>query len=155
MTAYIGIDPGLKGGLAAIYDDQQPDIWPMPTISNGTKQTVNTATIITILVELVGPTRMIALEKVNAGAVKSRMSAFSFGRGYGRIEGALDGLGRAYDYVAPQDWTRALGIPRGAGKAEHIATAQRLFPTATITSDGEADALLIAEWCRRTWRTGR
>jgi hypothetical protein len=64
-------------------------------------------------------------------------------------------LDRPYAYVSSPTWTKALGVTRGAGKAEHIAVAGRLFPNyrAALT-DGMADALLIAEYGRRL-HTGR
>ena len=149
MTAYVGIDPGLDGGLAAITDDNLYVV-RRPTANDHGKRQIDTATILTIFVEI-GPS-IIAVEDVNAGAVPGRGSAFAFGRGVGRIEGVITALGRPCDYVRPQRWLRDLGIGVGATKAEHIATARRLFPAVTIDTDGQADALLIAEWCRRTWR---
>ena len=149
MTAYVGIDPGLDGGLAAITDDNLYVV-RMPTVNDHGKRQIDTATIRSILIDL-GPS-IVTIEDVNAGAVPGRGSAFAFGRGLGRVEQLVADLERPCDYVRPQRWLRDLGIPVGAGKAEHIATARRLFPAVTIDTDGQADALLIAEWCRRTWR---
>lgn len=149
MTAYIGIDPGLNGGLAAINRNEIYLI-RMPTVVDHGKRQIDTGAILAALIEL-GPA-VITIEDVNAGAVPGRGSAFAFGRGLGRIEGVVTALGRPCDYVRPQRWLRDIGIPAGASKAEHIATAERLFPGIGIVTDGRADALLIAEWCRRTWR---
>jgi len=152
MSGYLGIDPGLLGGIAWISSSYPSGdgAWPMPTLKLGTKTLIDIRTVRRMLVAL-GPVDLVMLEDVNAGAVKSRMSAFAFGRGYGRIEGLLDALERPHDYVSSPTWTKALGITRGAGKAEHIAVARRLFPGVTIgdNADGPADALLIAEFGRR------
>lgn len=150
MSGYLGIDPGLLGGIAYIGPDAPPLAMSMPTIKNGTKTLIDTYTLRGIIVTF-GPVELVMLEDVNAGAVKSRMSAFAFGRGYGRIEGLLEALERPHDYVSSPTWTKALGITRGAGKPEHIAVARRLFPGVTIgdNADGPADALLIAEYARR------
>lgn len=154
--AFVGIDPGLDGGIAAIDLDHSGggavwQTWRMPTARDGSKRVIDREAFEDILIYEIGPTAMIALEKVNAGAVKSITSAFAFGRGYGLLEGVIGALQRPLAYVPPRDWCRELGIPVGAKKPEHIATARRLFPTVPIVTDGQADALLIAEWCRRTW----
>lgn len=154
MTAWIGIDPGLKGGIAVI-DANGPIVWRMPTIKRGSKTIVDVTTVRDIICNTPGHLGMVMIEKVNAGAVPSRQSAFSFGHGYGRVEAVIEAFDRPLDYVLPDTWIKAFGIPVGAGKAEHIATARRLYPDVTITTDGQADALLIAEWCRRTWGNGR
>jgi hypothetical protein len=152
--AYIGIDPGLSGGIAYIHG-YIVGVHPMPTIKIGTKQMVDTEKV-RDWISALGPIDLIMIEQVNAGAVKSVMSAFAFGRGYGRIEGVIRALDRPHDYVASPTWTKALGITKGAGKPEHIAVARRLFPSVVLrdTQDGPADALLIAEYARRL-HTGR
>jgi crossover junction endodeoxyribonuclease RuvC len=145
---FIGIDPGLDGGIARI-EHELTFCWRMPTIKIGTKRMVNTRAVRDIIVDC-GPVDLVMLEDVNAGAVKSVMSAFAFGRGYGRVETVVECLDRPYAYVSSPTWTKALGLTRGAGKAEHIAVAARLFPNyRDALTDGMADALLIAEYGRR------
>lgn len=149
MTAFIGIDPGLDGAIGYINRFGEPMFWRMPTVKIGTKRMVNTQAVRKIIVDL-GKVDLVMLEDVNAGGVKSIMSAFAFGRGYGRVEATIECLDRPYAYVGSHVWTKALGITRGAGKAEHIAVAERLFPALRgELTDGQADALLIAEYARR------
>jgi hypothetical protein len=152
--AYLGVDPGLDGGIAYIHG-YIVGAHPMPTVKIGTKRMVDTDRVREYISAL-GPIDLIMIEAVNAGAVKSVMSAFAFGRGYGRIEGVIKALDRPHDYVPSPTWTKALGITKGAGKPEHIAVARRLFPSVVLrdTQDGLADALLIAEYARRL-HTGR
>jgi crossover junction endodeoxyribonuclease RuvC len=150
---FIGIDPGLDGGIARI-EHELTFCCRMPTVKIGTKRMVNTQAVRDIIVDC-GPVDLVMLEDVNAGAVKSVMSAFAFGRGYGRVEATIECLDRPYAYVSSPTWTKALGITRGAGKDEHIAVAARLFPNyRDALTDGMADALLIAEYGRRL-HTGR
>jgi hypothetical protein len=156
VTAYIGIDPGLDGGIAYLPrpgGGHGIHIHDMPTVQIGTKRMVDTSELRDMLIAY-GNATLVMVEDVNAGAVKSVMSAFSFGRGYGRIEGLLVALDRPHDYVSSPTWTKAIGITRGAKKDEHIAVAKRLFPQFGALTDGMADALLIAEYGRRL-HTGR
>jgi crossover junction endodeoxyribonuclease RuvC len=149
VTAFIGIDPGLKGGVAYIDRYLPVNVWRMPIVKIGTKRMVNTGVLRDWIVSC-GPVDLVMLEDVNAGAVKSIMSAFAFGRGYGRVEAIIECLDRPHAYVGSHVWTKALGITRGAGKPEHIAVAERLFPALRgELTDGQADALLIAEYARR------
>jgi hypothetical protein len=151
---FIGIDPGLDGGIAHITAKSGVFCWRMPTIKIGTKRMVSIRGVRDIIVDC-GPVDLVMIEDVGAGAVKSVMSAFAFGRGYGRAETVVECLDRPYAYVSSPTWTKALGITRGASKAEHIAVAARLFPNyRDALTDGMADALLIAEYGRRL-HTGR
>jgi crossover junction endodeoxyribonuclease RuvC len=152
---FIGIDPGLDGGIACITEDGVY-CWRMPTIKIGTKRMVLTQGVRQTIVDF-GAVDLVMLEDVNANAipVKSNGSAFAFGRGYGRVETVVECLDRPYAYVSSPTWTKALGVTKGAGKAEHIAVAARLFPNyRDALTDGMADALLIAEYGRRL-HTGR
>ena len=140
----IGIDPGLDGGIAFI-GPKGAVAWAMPTGAIGTKRMIDANLLRTIII-LRDQIDMVVLEDVNAGAVKSVMSAFAFGRGYGRIEGLLTALDRPHCYVASPTWTKAVGITKGAKKPEHIEVARRLYPDLGPLRDGPADALLIAHW---------
>lgn len=76
-------------------------------------------------------------------------SAFTFGQGYGMLEGFLVALGIPYDLVAPGTWQKALGCLSRGDKNVTKKKAQQLFPGQKVTHY-TADALLIAEHCRRT-----
>jgi crossover junction endodeoxyribonuclease RuvC len=152
---FIGIDPGLDGGIACITEDGVY-CWRMPTIKIGTKRMVLTQGVRQTIVDF-GGVDLVMIEDVNANAipVASNGSAFAFGRGYGRVETVVECLDRPYAYVSSPTWTKALGVTKGAGKDEHIAVAARLFPNyRDALTDGMADALLIAEYGRRL-HTGR
>jgi crossover junction endodeoxyribonuclease RuvC len=147
---FIGIDPGLDGGIACITEDGVY-CWRMPTIKIGTKRMVLTQGVRQTIVDF-GGVDLVMIEDVNANAipVASNGSAFAFGRGYGRVETVVECLDRPYAYVSSPTWTKALGVTKGAGKDEHIAVAARLFPNyRDALTDGMADALLIAEYGRR------
>jgi hypothetical protein len=148
---YLGIDPGKSGGLAAIGDNghvlataAMPDTpkelyaW----IRRWTRQT---------------PTVAATLEKVHAGIFARKAaagqsmgvsSAFSFGRGVGHIEMALQAADVPYWEVIPRTWQAAMGCITGGDKNVSKGRAVALFPTIKVTH-ALADALLIAEYGRR------
>ena len=77
------------------------------------------------------------------------VSAFTFGRGYGALLMALTAARIPFDVVQPAKWQQGLGCRSGGDKHVTKRRAQQLFPSVTVTH-ALADALLIAEFCRRT-----
>lgn len=143
---YIGIDPGVTGGVAILQEDGKvAGLYAMPP----------TVADLRILLESVAADRVRAvLERVWSSPGWGHAGAFTFGRVYGRIEGVLDGVRIPFDEVIPRKWQQAMNCTPPAGltpiarKNLTKAAAQRLFPKLSITH-ATADALLIAEYCRR------
>ena len=142
---YVGIDPGASGGWAAL--------WPDGKIHHVGKLT-DTATFLSacrapLLMQIV-------LEKVWATPQMGVTSAFSFGHNFGWLTGVLDAHGREYQEITSMKWQRELGLIQSGRhigqnddkKARNKAKAEELFPGQRITH-ATADALLIAEYCRR------
>jgi hypothetical protein len=145
LTRYMGIDPGKSGGWAVLRADGS--VWAVG-------RTSDTTTLLTALM----------VEKVGASPQMGRTSAFSFGESYGVIQGML--LAQDYELllVTPQKWQKEFGLiqktPKGekrevgrnstAKKKANKAMAAKLFPGQKITH-AWADALLIAEYCRRVF----
>lgn len=141
---YIGIDPGKKGGYAAILDDiistkpwKDGDfIDDMRLLSKASKC-------------------IACVEKVGAMPGQGVTSMFNFGRSAGFIEGVLDALGIPYQLVTPQRWKKEFTLHNS--KQQSIEVCKRLFPDVTllptprsrVPSDGMAEALLMAEYARR------
>jgi Holliday junction resolvasome RuvABC endonuclease subunit len=82
-------------------------------------------------------------------------SSFKFGVNYGIVRMALTAAGIPFEEVTPQAWQKALGITHrkktetpSEWKNRLRARAQQLFPSVSLTL-ATADALLIAEYCRR------
>jgi crossover junction endodeoxyribonuclease RuvC len=82
-------------------------------------------------------------------------SMFTFGKHFGYVIMALVALEFPFDFVTPQQWQKELGVlSRGQKlsttekKRLHRDKAWRLFPKSKPTHF-TADALLIAEFCRR------
>jgi crossover junction endodeoxyribonuclease RuvC len=142
---YIGIDPGLSGGIAALTED------------GGVMLAIKMpATERDILLALKGigvgrlPARAV-LEKVGVMPKQGIVSAFTFGRGVGALLMALTAAEIPFDQVLPATWQQVLSCRTRGDKNITKRRAQQLFPTQKVTH-AIADALLIAEYCRRIHR---
>ena len=143
---YIGIDPGVKGGIAVI-GESFTKAYPMPTTTkekNG-------------LLAILCTTRATAIvEKVQVmGRAFGAKAALSYGQGYGELIGILTALDCKIVEVAPATWKKGMNV--NSDKNTSILKAERLFPEVSLypserckkPSDGLAEALLLAEYGRR------
>lgn len=146
----VGIDPGIGGAIAAVYDGQVT-AWDMPTVEIRGKRHVDPHGVAQRL-GLLPAITMAVVEHVQGVQGTGATSAFSFGRSFGVIEGVLAGLAIPTTLVRPQAWTKALGVTRDKG--DHRRVAMGLWPAcaslfARVKDDGRADAALLCEWWRR------
>lgn len=164
MTLFVGVDPGLDGGIAAVDEAGRP-AWreAMPFI--GTKGKGKR------LLDQVGVLRMmrflaakgvvgVALEIQQSMPGQGVASTFQIGRGFGALEMVVPALGLALHPVRPQAWQKVMlaGTPDSMEDTKDRAAlaAQRLWPTLDLREhagcrkphDGIVDALLLAEWLR-------
>lgn len=144
MMNYIGIDPGVGGGMAivngaainllAFKDKTEHDISQFLYCWTGSDKSETAAVI----------------ERVASSPQMGVVSAFTFGRSYGFLRGLLVGEEISFDEVAPSKWQRELGCLTKGDKNVSKAKAQQLFPGLKITH-ATADALLLAEYAKRLW----
>lgn len=100
------------------------------------------------------------VEKNNAMPLQGVVSMFTFGGYCHGILWCLDTLGAAYDEIRPKAWQKILRIPPRKKKGRKfietppqfkkrlVKEAEKRFPKHEI-HDKVADAILIAEGCRR------
>lgn len=140
----VGIDPGLKGGIAFVCVDEAIS-FKMPIIKNGTKAVLDLPAIVGLM--KTHQPDFAVLELVHAMPRQGVVSTFTFGQGYGAIKGILAALGIGYEEVTPQKWQKAIlnGIPVALGKQRSVAFCSQRFG-GTKLSDGQADALGLALW---------
>lgn len=160
MTSFIGIDPGLSGGIAVIGPiltkaERTP-------ILQGDKRTMNLPACAAWLRDAIaanGCGAFAVIEKVHAMPKQGVSSSFCFGKGYGSWLGILSSFNIAYQEVTPQAWKKAMldGSDKG-DKASSLNRATTLFPYVKLIpegcrtpSDGIAEALLMAEYGRRMY----
>lgn len=134
---YIGIDPGANGAIAFLGDIQDS--------LNFNKYTMHD--VAEYLRNLQGE-KIALIEQVHSMPKQGVASSFNFGKSFGQIIGVLTALNIPFDYVTPQKWQKSLGCRTGGDKNVTKRKAQQLFPNIKITH-ANADAFLIAEYCRR------
>lgn len=159
---FLGIDPGLSGGLAAIDDKGRPImVTAMPDTEADLFRWLTYVSAESLQED--GRLNIVAaLERVNATRVMSQTAAFTFGKGVGVLRMALIAAEIPFDEVSPNVWQKAVGILEHTG-ARDVAVkknksigkrrAQELFPGLNNITLKTADALLIAEYLRRSRRT--
>lgn len=134
MLSVMGLDPGMKGGLAIVGDRLHAVAMP-PTLADVWAEIVFWSKDVT----------KAYIESVHSMPGQGVSSSFKFGRGYGNLEAFLTAAGIPFEYVSPGVWQRSLGCLSKGAKNVTKARAQQLFPKLKITH-ATADALLIAEY---------
>jgi len=142
MPAYVGIDPGQSGGVAILLDDG--------TVALAVGMPETDRDLLDALL-VAGDGAHGVTERVSASPQMGVSSSFKFGRNVGAVRMALTARGIAFDEVLPARWQKALGCRSRGDKNITKARAQQLFPALRVTH-ALADALLLAEYCRRLHR---
>lgn len=143
---HIGIDPGKSGGIAVINDDAERTAETFP---------YSDEQLIEVCTAHRGET-VAFVEKVGAMPGQGVTSMFNFGKSFGYILGVLEATETPYQLVSPQKWKNAYGLNSDKGRSCEVC--RRLFPKVNLLRtakcrkehDGMAEALLIAEYGRRT-----
>lgn len=143
-TIRAAVDPGINGGIAFIPDDDPSKAWAV-------KMPETLADIWEVFFNIGFECNRIhfCLEKVHSMPGQGVASSFKFGQGFGHLEMALTAAKIPFTYVTPQKWQKELGCLTGGDKNVSKSRAQQLFPHIKCTH-ALSDALLIAEYCRRT-----
>lgn len=145
---YIGVDPGASGGIAALLEDGR--------IYRLEKMPATDVDVLMLLEAIVGERddRVIVahavLERIAAwrGCPMGPSTILKLAAHWGALQMALAACGIPYDVVQPQKWQAGMGCLTAGDKNVSKRRAQALFPGVTITH-ATADALLMAEYCRR------
>lgn len=171
MTArYLGIDPGINGGLAwtcsngEVGAESMPktekDVWEWITKWNFAETiTHNHRVFAAIEQQTPRPTSIFDRKAKEWRATILKSTCLLWGN-YCQLRAWLIAAGIPFEDCPPKRWQQGLHI-RPKDKEEpprhwknHLkAEAQSLFPDAKVTL-ATSDALLLAEWCRR-WREGK
>jgi crossover junction endodeoxyribonuclease RuvC len=148
---YIGIDPGKDGAMALICSDS------IGLYTFDEQDYLKMLRSMSMLHDLgPAPEKIVCfLERVHSQPNNGVKAAFSFGENYGYIRGLLEAFNIPYQTVPPQTWKKEFSIT--SDKSSSIECAKRLFPNINLKKtdrcmkdhDGMAEALLIAEYCRR------
>ena len=156
-NVYIGIDPGKSGAVAVINNNQNIlllEDWPGNEIA--------AASIIRDLIKAYPDHHSdtyeysikAAIERSQSMPGQGVRSMFVFGTNYGIWQGVLAAFQIPFIIPTPQAWQKGI-ISKAKDKKPALAAASRMFPLAELYGprgggkDGRADALLIADFCRR------
>ncbi len=155
----IGVDPGLDGGIARIRAGVGGvSAIPMPTIGTGRRKEYLPALVCELRFLDDAPVYMF-IEKAQPYPKQGVTSVFTYGRHYGIWIGICAALEIPLEEVTPRAWQKVmLGSRTGDTKARSVECAARMFPRVSLMRtgrcskphDGMADALLIAEFGRRS-----
>lgn len=167
---YLGIDPGGSGGLALISASGRfVDFEPMPDSCRGLLEVllefreragaIYTDSVTGAIVPANPPVLKALLEKIQPQPASSRQGAWSakgsssFFKNIGHLEMALEAVRIPYDELRAQEWQPIVGLRYEKGekrnKNRSKAIVEVVFPTLTNVTHAAADALLLAEVCRR------
>lgn len=91
----------------------------------------------------------VVMEKVHAYRGQGVSSSFSFGQGYGVLQGIVGAFGIPITLVRPQVWKKALGLNADGKKS--LALARELYPDAAhllkrVKDHNRGEALLLAHY---------
>jgi hypothetical protein len=138
---FIGCDPGKSGSVCAIT----------PTGPIAHKMPETDKDLLDMLKSIIfseDGKAVAMLEEVSSSPQMGVVSAFTFGRGYGKLEMALLAAEIPYEKVRPAVWQKSLRCMSKGDKNVTKARAQELFPSMKVTHI-TADGLLIATYCQR------
>lgn len=148
-----GIDPGKKGALAICENGTITYARPFALVGKEVDYTWLNNRILEFCPDCV------VLEKVHAMPGQGVVSMFTFGEGYGVLQGLLIANRVSYHLVTPQAWSKSIlaGEDRTQDGAS-VRFCQRAFPAVSLMAsdkcrtphDGIADAICMAEFGYRT-----
>jgi crossover junction endodeoxyribonuclease RuvC len=157
MNLILGIDPGLRGALAALdAQGQVVDTWVMP-VAGGEVHAAAVADHLRSLrcLDAHQDIGMVVIERVGSMPKQGVVSTFKFGTGWGMVRGVCAALGLPVHLVPATIWKpRVLaGLPHDKAGAVRFCTSRwpdtDLIPTGCrVPHDGIADALCLAEYGR-------
>lgn len=156
-------DPGKTGAIAWLTDaGELVHVEDMPIIEvkvgTGKRAQVNAAMVARLFMDR-RPAH-VYLEHVATRPGEGAVGAFSFGRGFGTLEGVLAALGIGHTLVRPDVWKRGMGIPAKADKNHSRQRAMQMFPAHAdlfkrVKDDGRSEAAILGSWGVQVSHLGR
>jgi len=140
----IGIDPGKSGAVVALKDGKVK----VCRLDQTERDIAEFFDWLDAQISFGGGAALVMLERASAMPGQGVSSTFKFGTGYGFLRGCIAMTTIPMEEVAPAKWQRVMGCLTKGDKRISRARAQQLFPVLKVVH-ANADALLIAEYCRR------
>ena len=159
---YIGIDPGLSGAVAVLWDSLSfpsgvgavVNDTPTAQVDGKNKYLVPAMALLLSSYKDKQDEVLAVLENVHSMPKQGVASSFCFGEGKGMWEGILAAYNIPTEMVSPQRWKKEIMADQGKDKSAARFKAMALFPSLAdqlklVKHDGRAEALLMAEYARR------
>ena len=148
---FVGIDPGSKGAIAILDSTGNPVLLEdMPFVKED--KCLDLLKLKSFFNDFSNSRIHCVLEKCQYTPAIKGSGAFTFGKTIGYTEAFLICNQISHELIRPQIWKKEFGLINKE-KTSSIEVAKRMFPTVSDrlkkTKDGLAEALLIAEYCRR------
>jgi crossover junction endodeoxyribonuclease RuvC len=151
MVVKVGVDPGLRGGIAAveIIDGAAPilrEAIDIPTIGTGAKARVDAIAVHKFITR--HNPALVVIERAGAMPRQGLAGGFKYGRAVGAIEAAIALSNAPVEIVEPSVWKRLFKLP-GKDKEAARQRALEIFPAAHAVlarklDHGRGEAALIA-----------
>lgn len=152
LSVFIGIDPGKKGGIGVIDETGARLMSCVMPVKDGEIDVAKLRSALRFATDH-AVQGLVVLEKAQAMPKQGVVGVFNYGVGYGRIKAVLDLLELPYIEPRPAAWKKVLKLLKTT-KLASCKLAEELFafeykgPRGGL-KDGEAEALLLAEYGRR------
>lgn len=153
---FVGVDPGVMGAMAIIGPR---NIYDVTDLLGGPSDTA--ASHICAILRGISEYRVFgAIEHPQPVPKQSAQSIQTLGIDIGMWRGIFTALGIKFYSPRPQEWKRSVFFGSGERTLDKKASrrlAEKIFPHAVLgkrSDEGRSEALLIAEYARRSW-TGR
>ena len=139
---FLGVDPGANG--AAVLVDKESKLVDCLLFKHSTEQDVWDFFSFDLKAEFC------VMEKTHSSPQMGVKSAHSFGLHTGFLRGMLVASSTPFELITPQKWMKFLGCMTKGDKNVTKQKAGELWPKSPWKiTHGCADAMLIAEYCRR------
>lgn len=168
---WVGVDPGFRGAIAAIYEDNTTITIPMPIffsrVKNKPQSTTIDGPVIKEFFSGLGAFNIqnVLIEKAMVMPQQGIVSSAKFVAGQRFISGICEGMGLHYQEIRPTEWKRKVfgksGKTNGTIKGDSMELVQKMFPEADIRkpsmdntrrlktiSHDMAEAVLLAWYAR-------
>ena len=148
----LGCDPGVSGALALIdFDANSIEIHDMPITKIDGKSRINHHTLANLIFLL--DADLAVVEHVSASPQMGVVSAFNFGQSFASIVQALASSQTPYELVAPNVWTRVMGVKAKENDSSR-QRASMLMPQFSQHwpnkgHHGRSDAALLSLYARK------
>ena len=147
---YIGIDPGVGGGIASINEKGEISAYKCPNSSD------DMALLFQVMIGNTPPEGVrLLMERVWARPANAVRAAFSYGTNYGQRLGIAASHQIKMNTIIPADWIRWVGCPkslkREVRKRWLKERAKELYPEIKRVTLKTSDAILITHYAKEEY----